>query len=117
MICAGRVRRVIERKLVVHFQDDLWRREESHAKSVKLSLTLTGWQVVIGSGKSASLQILVSITIKRYELPAVADVIAKIDMIGRFERETPEIFAHIIFSITIVVGAKIARCANDHVNH
>src|SRR5262249_43080221 len=89
VVCPWRVRRVIERELVIYFQDDLWRREQSHAKSVKLSLTLTGWQVLVGSGKSASLQILVSIPIKRHELPAVVDVVAKIDVIRRFERETP----------------------------
>src|SRR5262249_7444128 len=117
MICAWRVRRVIERELVVHFQDDLWRREESHAKSVKLSLTLTGWQVLIGSGESASLQILVSISIKWHELPAVVNVVAQIDMIGPFKRETSEMLTHIIFRITIVIRAEIARCSDDHVNH
>jgi hypothetical protein len=55
MICARRVRRVIERELVVDFQDDLRRGENSKAQGVKLSLTLTGWQVVVGSGKSACL--------------------------------------------------------------
>src|SRR6267142_2223588 len=50
MICAWRVRRIVQRELVVDFQDDLWRREQSHAKSMKLSLTLPGWQVLIDSG-------------------------------------------------------------------
>ena len=55
MICAWRIRRIVEGELIVDFQDDLRRREQSHAKSVKLSLTLPGWQVLIDSGESASL--------------------------------------------------------------
>ena len=55
VIRAGRVRRIVERELVVDFQDNLWRGEKSKAKGMKLSLTLTGWQVVIDSSKSACL--------------------------------------------------------------
>ena len=55
VVRAGRVRRIVERELVVDFQDNLWRGKNSKAESVKLSLTLTGWQVLIGSGKSACL--------------------------------------------------------------
>src|SRR6188768_3176432 len=95
MICARRVRRIVERELIVDFQNDLWRWEQSHAKSVKLSLALTGWQVLIDSCESTSLQILVRVTIKRHKLPAVVHVVAKINMIGGLERETPEIFTYI----------------------
>src|SRR4029079_6482192 len=117
MICARRVRRIVERELIVDFQDDLWRWQQSHAKSVKLSLALTGWQVLIDSCESASLQILVCVAIKRHEFPAVMHVVAKIDMIGGFERETPEILTYIIFRITVVVRTEIARRANDRVNY
>jgi uncharacterized protein YdeI (YjbR/CyaY-like superfamily) len=55
MIRAGRVRRIVERELIVNFQDNLRHRENSKAEGVKLSLTLTGWQIVVGSGKSACL--------------------------------------------------------------
>ena len=55
VIRAGRVRRIVERELVVDFQDNLRRGEKSNAEGVKLSLALTGWQVVVDSGKSASL--------------------------------------------------------------
>ena len=55
VIRAGRVRRIVERELVVDFQDDLRRGEKSKAEGVKLSLTLTGWRVVIDSSESASL--------------------------------------------------------------
>src|SRR4051794_1006388 len=103
MIRARRVRRIVERELIVDFQDDLWRWEQSHAKSVKLSLALTRWQVLIDSGESASLQILVCVTIKRHEFPAVVHVVAKINMIGGLERKTPEVFTYIIFRITVVV--------------
>src|SRR6478609_6719385 len=117
MICARRVRRIIERKLIVDFQDDLWRWEQSHAKSVKLSLALTGRQVLIDSCESAGLQILVRVAIKRHEFPAVVHVVAKINMIGGFERETPEIFTHVILRITVVVRTQIARRADDRVNY
>src|SRR5206468_10418610 len=78
---------------------------------------LTVWHVLTGPGDPGSLQSLVSVPIKWHELPAVVHVVAKIDMIRRFERETPEMFTHIIFRITIVVRAKIAWRADDHVNH
>jgi hypothetical protein len=55
VIRAGRIRRIVERELVVDLQDNLRRGEKSKAKSVKLSLTLTGGQVVVGSGESARL--------------------------------------------------------------
>src|SRR4029078_10162130 len=117
MICARRVRRIVERKLVVDFQDDLWRREKRHAQSVKLSLALTGWQVLVDSCESAGLQILVCVAIKRHEFPAVMHVVAEINMIRGFERETPEICTHIIFRITVIVRTQIARRADDRVNY
>jgi hypothetical protein len=55
VIRAGRVRRIVERELVVDFQDNLRRGEKSNAEGVKLTLALPGWQVVIDSGESASL--------------------------------------------------------------
>jgi len=69
----------------------------------------------IDSGESASLQILVSVAIK-WQLPAVVHVVAKIDMIRRFEREPHRCLPTLFSGITIVVRAEIAWCADDHVN-
>ena len=55
VIRAGRVRRIVERELVVNFQDNLRRGKNRNAEGVKLTTTLSGRQIVVGPGKSAGL--------------------------------------------------------------
>src|SRR5689334_2318025 len=116
MVSARRVGRVVQRELVIHFQNQLRRREKSEANGVKLPATLAGWQILITSAETASLQILVSVTIKRHQLPAIAHDVAKVDVIRRFERDTPHIVADVVGRIAVVVRAEISRRAHDCVH-
>src|SRR3989442_499160 len=116
MVGVRRVRCVVERKLVIEFQNHLRGWEKGDANGVKLPATLAGWQILIASGETASLQIFVSVTIKRHQLPAVAHEAAKVNVIRRFERETPHAVADVVGRIAVVVRAEIARRANDYVH-